>query len=464
MDALSVLIVTVIILVVAWVRSLQRKEMPEGLPPGSMGFPLIGDSIEFVKKKVEYFKEKHRLYGRVFKTNLFGKSIIRLYGSDNIQKIIQGENKIVRSSYPTSVLKLVGSQSITMSHGEAHKSKKRELMKYLSPEFFHNHTPVLASAISGRIERWCDQPEIDLYEECQKLFVELAAKFLINIDIDEADVSELQRHLRTFTDNMFSLPLDIPGFGLNKGMKAKFAMRKIIAAALEKSANNNDVEREYCSVLQGLKKSNSSHFEDEVVLLDSIIDLLFSGSQTVNSAGFSLAHTLCKRPDVRERLMKDIKSQGLENPDETICANDLPEMTYVDAVVKETLRVLPPVGGGYRTALETFELDGYTVPKGWSVVFSIRETHMNDDKVQNPRVFNPDQWLQPTFGKDKYSFLPFGGGTRICPGQAYAKMILKLFAIEFTRCCSPCISKDSDLKFWPTPSPESQVLVKISKA
>ena len=140
-------------------------------------------------------------------------------------------------------------------------------------------------------------------------------------------------------------------------MKAKFAMRKIIASVLNKSKNNNDVEAEYCSVLQGLQQSNNSDFQEEIVLLDSIIDLLFSGSQTVNSAGFSLAHILSKRPDVRERLMQDISRQGLTDTEENICTKDLREMTYVDAVVKETLRLLPPVGGGYRTALETFELD-----------------------------------------------------------------------------------------------------------
>lgn len=67
----------------------------------------------------------------MFKTNLFGKKIIRIYGSDNVRKVIQGENKLVQSSYPTSVQTLFGDQTISMSHGEAHKEKKTRLMKYL---------------------------------------------------------------------------------------------------------------------------------------------------------------------------------------------------------------------------------------------------------------------------------------------------------------------------------------------
>lgn len=134
-------------------------------------------------------------------------------------------------------------------------------------------------------------------------------------------------------------------------------MRKIIATALYKTSNNNLIPDELCSVLQGMQQSHGTDLKQDDILLDSIIDLLFSGGQTVNSAAFSLAHNICKRPDVRERLLEDIENHGLMNIDEPVCAHDLTEMTYVDAVVKETLRLLPPVGGAYRTALESFQVD-----------------------------------------------------------------------------------------------------------
>ena len=78
-----------------------------------------------------YFTEQHEKYGRVFKTSLFGRKIVRVYGADNIRKIVQGENKIVQSSYPVSTKKLLGAQSISMTLGDEHKDKKMQLMKYL---------------------------------------------------------------------------------------------------------------------------------------------------------------------------------------------------------------------------------------------------------------------------------------------------------------------------------------------
>ena len=147
---------------------------------------------------------------------MLGKPVIRVYGADNIRKIITGENKIVQSNYPASVRKLIGDESVSMCHGDAHKSKKRHLMKYLSPEFINNHIPIFAETISKRMKQWCKVTEIELFTECKKLFVELAAKYLVKIDISDEEVSEIMKQHEIFSKNLFCLPVYFPGFGFYK--------------------------------------------------------------------------------------------------------------------------------------------------------------------------------------------------------------------------------------------------------
>ena len=101
---------------------------------------------------------------------------------------------------------------------------------------------------------------------------------------------------------------------------------------------------------------------------------------------------------------------------------------------------------------------GYTVPEGWTLAFGIRDTHHSDSGASSSE-FNPDLWLQRKSNIDKYSFLPFGTGLRKCPGQAYAKIVLKLFVVELTRTNEATIVKDSALEFWPTPRPVDHVTV-----
>ncbi|XP_075360207.1 cytochrome P450 26C1 [Mycteria americana] len=110
----------------------------------------------------------------------------------------------------------------------------------------------------------------------------------------------------------------------------------------------------------------------------------------------------------------------------------LSRLCYLDCVIKEVLRVLPPVSGGYRTALQTFELDGYQIPKGWSVMYSIRDTHETAAVYQSPPGgFDPDRFgAARTEAVGRFHYIPFGGGARSCIGKELAQAILKLLAIE----------------------------------
>lgn len=135
-------------------------------------------------------------------------------------------------------------------------------------------------------------------------------------------------------------------------------MREIIASSLKQTGNNNKPDPEFSSVLQSLcSTSGDDDLSKNVILLDSIIDLLFSGAEPVTSAGFSLAYQLAKHDDVMDKLRLEIASHDLKGTDDVINARDIQPMRYVNAVVKETLRLLPPVGGAFRTAIESFELD-----------------------------------------------------------------------------------------------------------
>ncbi|XP_010294777.1 PREDICTED: cytochrome P450 26C1-like, partial [Phaethon lepturus] len=112
-----------------------------------------------------------------------------------------------------------------------------------------------------------------------------------------------------------------------------------------------------------------------------------------------------------------------------ISLDKLSRLRYLDCVIKEVLRVLPPVSGGYRTALQTFELDGYQIPKGWSVMYSIRDTHETSQRP--PGGFDPDRFgAAQTEAAGRFHYIPFGGGVRSCIGKELAQAILKLLAIE----------------------------------
>ncbi|XP_069139236.1 cytochrome P450 26B1-like [Argopecten irradians] len=418
------------------------------LPPGSLGWPLIGETVQLAMQKANFFRERRRLYGRIFKTHLLGNPVIRVTGNKNVREILQGENKTVESSYPTSIRTLLGPNALSMSNGVLHKSRKVQLMKYLSPEFLRKHQSGFVDLINEHIQRWCGEPSVDIYLEIRALFTEMAAKFLVDMKLPIDKNGRIKELYQTFTDNIFSLPINLPGFGLYKGLAAKKELKKIFASILKEKEGEVS---ELPSVLQayGADLAEQANPGDDK-LLDAIVELMWNASETVSSGAFVIVYHLTRNPVVLQKIREDLEKQSSGN---------FSGPSYVDCVVKEALRTTPPVGGAYRKMIKPVVMDGYTLPKNWTVVCGFRDTHENDVTLTDPTEFNPDRWLKPVEGDNRTSFLTFGGGLRICPGKNYAMAVLKLFTRELCdRYTWNFNTKYPELDLFPAPKPKKPLL------
>ncbi|KAF7655780.1 hypothetical protein LDENG_00051010, partial [Lucifuga dentata] len=170
---------------------------------------------------------------------------------------------------------------------------------------------------------------------------------------------------------------------------------------------------------------------------ESTIELIFASFATTASASTSLIMQLLRHPPVLERLREELRAKGLLHngclcPEGELRLDTIVSLKYLDCVIKEVLRLFTPVSGGYRTAMQTFELDGVQIPKGWSVMYSIRDTHDTAAVFKDVDAFDPDRFSQDR-SEDKegrFHYLPFGGGVRSCLGKQLATLFLRILAIE----------------------------------
>ncbi|KAL0621523.1 Cytochrome P450 26B1 [Plecturocebus cupreus] len=172
-------------------------------------------------------------------------------------------------------------------------------------------------------------------------------------------------------------------------------------------------------------------------LQDGTLELIFAAYATTASASTSLIMQLLKHPAVLEKLREELRAHGMLHSggcpcEGTLRLDTLSGLRYLDCVIKEVMRLFTPISGGYRTVLQTFELDGFQIPKGWSVMYSIRDTHDTAPVFKDVNVFDPDRFSQArSEDKDgRFHYLPFGGGVRTCLGKHLAKLFLKVLAVE----------------------------------
>ncbi|KAE8279304.1 Cytochrome P450 26B1 [Larimichthys crocea] len=249
----------------------------------------------------------------------------------------------------------------------------------------------------------------------------MAVRVLLGFRVSEEEMRHLFSTFQDFVDNLFSLPIDLPFSGYRKGIRARDTLQKSIEKAIREKPLCSQ-GKDYSDALDVLMESAKENGTELTMqeLKESTIELIFAAFATTASASTSLIMQLLRHPQVLERLREELRARGLLH-------NGLP----MPRRRAEAGHHREPQEA-YRTAMQTFELDGVQIPKGWSVMYSIRDTHDTAAVFKDVDAFDPDRFSQER-GEDKegrFHYLPFGGGVRSCLGKQLATLFLRILAIE----------------------------------
>ncbi len=115
------------------------------------------------------------------------------------------------------------------------------------------------------------------------------------------------------------------------------------------------------------------------------------------------------------------------------------------------------------TRISFLLLQGYQIPKGWTISYGIRDTHETSDAFEEVDKFNPDHWASDTVEATRYDYVPFGGGSRACVGKEFAKLVMKILTIELVRTCSwRLLRPDVPYTYFPVPRPKDNLPVQFT--
>ncbi|XP_067092261.1 cytochrome P450 26C1 [Osmerus mordax] len=510
LSALLLLVVTKQLWALRWTIT-RDKECNLPLPKGSMGWPLVGETFHWLFQGSNFHISRRKKHGNVFKTHLLGKPLVRVTGAENIRKILVGEHNLVCTQWPQSTRIILGPNTLVNSIGDLHKKKRKILAKVFSRGALESYLPRLQDVVKSEIAKWCSEPgAVDVYAAAKSLTFRIAVKVLLGLQMEETRIVYLAQIFEQLMNNLFSLPFDAPMSGLRKGIKAREILHKCMEKIIEEKMQRQQTEEYYDAFDYMLSSAKETGYELSIQeLKETAVELIFAAHSTTASASTSLVLQLLKHPAVVEKAQQELETEGLgyeahrahscpgkegdlKGPLETtqddhgspdtettsllngkgnvhgasdeekptsrshipyLTMEKLSQLQYVSCVIKEVLRVLPPVSGGYRTVLKTFELDGYQIPKGWSVMYSIRDTHDTAPVFHDPERFDPDRFgSERDEGKTgRFNYVPFGGGVRRCVGKELALMILKTLAVELLSTCKWSLATESFPKMQTVP-------------
>ncbi len=428
------------------------------LPPGEFGPPVIGETLNFFRDP-NYSQKKHEQYGDVFKTRLLGSPTVFLKGPDATRFVLMHENEYFQVSWPGSVKALLGPLSLALQTGHVHLQRRKLLVQAFQPRALEGYVPAMAEICDLTFTRWANQGQLTWYPELRNLTFDIACKLLVGLD--NASATPLGHWFETWCGGLFTIPINLPWTRFGKAYRCRGLLLKELERMIRDRAAQSDTGDDALGLMLQARDEDGNQLSIEE-LKDQVLLLLFAGHETLTSALASFCLLVAQYPDV----MAKARTEQAALQDQLLTLDTLKQMPYLDQVLKEVLRMIAPVGGGFRTVLKPCQFNGYTIPAGWTVLYEINLTHQDSQVFRDPDTFDPDRFA-PDRAEDKnkpFSHVPFGGGVRECLGKEFARLEMKLFAAKLLRGYSWSLLPNQDLTLVtvPTPHPKDELKVTFS--
>lgn len=358
------------------------------------------------------------------------------YGADLNQKItsfheVFGKNYLSGALYPgltPSPRKrplLSFGAGLFSVNGDEHRLHRRLLTPLFSRRRLAQYCEQMVAVTREALEKWRPGQERDTSGDMRLLTARVVTRTLFGEDA-RMSVDAASSALKESLDLMGKpltrlLTFDVPGLPYRRYLDATADLERHVRALLEaKKRSTAESDDMLSGFLHARDEETGAKLSDQEILGHVSVFFAAGHETTAHGLSWTLLLLACF-PSVAEQVQKELdRVLGGEEPS----FERLEQLVYLGWVIKESLRLFTPAPWNGRVLTEPVELDGYEIPAGSEVLFSIYETHRHDPVYERPYAFEPERWgrIQPS----AYQYTPFSAGPRTCIGAMFAQIEMKV--------------------------------------
>ncbi|XP_057814132.1 taxane 10-beta-hydroxylase [Cryptomeria japonica] len=459
---LSILLSAIVLITVLSLHRTQNHYSLK-LPPGNLGFPLIGETRQFLKAlrsdtTQQFFDERVKKFGAVFKTNITGHPTVVLWGPAGNRLILSNEGKLVQNSWPESFMRLLGKESIGSKSGEEHRNIRSALVRFLGPQALQRYMPQMDLEIQRHInEKWLGETQVKMVPLVRELVFAIGTALFFGLR-EEKVRRQIYHLFETVVLGAMSVPLDLPGTRYRRACEARAEIDEILYSLIEKrraklSSEMASSDDDLLTTLLTFRDERGNPFTEEEIL-DNFNGMLHASYESTVSTLTLFFKALSSNPECYEKVVQEQMGILSNKKDgEEIGWKDIKEMKYTWQAIQESMRMVPPGFGGFRKAITDIHYEGYIIPKGWKLLWTSYSTNLKEEYFSEPEKFMPSRFDNEGRNVAPYTFLPFAAGLRTCPGWEFSKTEILLFTHHFVKTFSRYTAIDPNEKVSADPFP-----------
>ncbi len=385
------------------------------LPPGPR-MPRALQALGWTNRALPWLERCRERYGDAFTLRIrhWGDWVI-LADPDDVKRVFTAGDKVGVALANPLLGPLLGPSSMMLSEEPDHMRRRRIVLPAFHGEAIANDAATITAVARREVAAWPAGEPFALWPRMQALTLEVVMRVVFGERADEPRLDPLRRHLTDLT-GWLNQPRNIAALSflgpewVRHSPAYHRAMRPVedeaLAEVRRRRAEPIPDRPDVVSMLIAARREDGSPLGEEE-LRDELVTLLSDGPTSTSLAW--AFERLLRNPETLARARTEIAGDE--------------DDAYLDAVVKETLRLRPPVPVVVRRLLEPMRIAGRDLPAGTVVAPCIHLLHRDPRHYPDPLRFRPERFLETPPGT--YTWIPFGGGTRRCIAAPYAQLEMK---------------------------------------
>ena len=410
--------------------------------PTVQGLPVLGNTLAFIRDPLAILRTIQQQHDRMVHLRIGGRHQYLVLQPEYAKHILQENNRNYGRSPAFEVLKIFLGNGLLTSEGDFWRRQRR----LAQPAFHRQRLAVLAQTMITETADWIDQlgqldrsKPINISQAFMDVTMRIVCKTLFGSDVvgklgglsTALDTLQLSTNQRLLSLIRFPLAWPTPANlrFRNAGEKVDAFIYGVIH---QRRQHDLDANHDLLAMLQTAEDEETGERMSDKQLRDECVTLFAAGHETTAVSMAWTIHLLTQHPDVLSKLQTEVHAVlGDEQIPPPEAFRNLP---YTNQVVQESLRLYPPAWILSRLALGNDTIGPYTIPAGATALVSPYLLHRDPTAWPDPTRFDPDRF-SPGKEKDRhsYSYIPFGGGPRLCIGNQFALMEMQILLAMLVR-------------------------------